>query len=346
MAVDLEPALRIRCHRAALQANYRWFADRSGVSVSAAVKADAYGTGVQGAVAALAEAGCASFLVSSWAEADRIAAPVDPVDIVVLHGFHPADAPAAARMPHVRPVLNTAAQVAAWAAAFPDRIADIMVETGMNRLGLAPEDLAAAVSAVRVGTIHGHLACADLPEHPMNVRQLRNFRAITTSFPNARFSLANSAGVCLGPAWVFDAVRPGIGLFGGRPHPDAPGNCVVRPEARIIQLRRVTAGASVGYGATWTARRDSQIAIVHIGYADGIVRAIAPHLRVWAGAGRCPLAGRISMDMMAVDVTGTDVAEGDYLSLDWDVSMLSQASGVSEYELLTLLGQRPPRIWE
>lgn len=342
-AVDVEPALRIRCDRAALQANYRWFAERAGVPVSAAVKADAYGTGVHGAVAALAEAGCTSFLVSSWAEADRIAAPAD---VVVLHGFHPADAAAAARMPHVRPVLNTAAQVAAWAAAFPDRIADIMVETGMNRLGLGPEDLAAAVSAVRVGTIHSHLACADVPDHPMNGRQLQNFRAITASFPDARFSLANSAGVCLGPAWAFDAVRPGIGLFGGRPHPDAPGNRVVRPEARIIQLRQVAAGAAVGYGATWTARRDSQIAIVHIGYADGIVRAIAPHLRVWAGASRCRLAGRISMDMMAVDVTGTDVAEGDYLSLDWDVPMLSQASGVSEYELLTLLGQRPPRIWQ
>ncbi len=343
MIADNDPPLRIRCDRVALQANYRWFGNRSGVPVAAAVKADAYGTGVEGAVDALAQAGCSSFLVSSWAEAERLK---KPADILVLHGFHPADALAASRMPHVRPVLNTPAQVAAWAAAFPGRAADIMVETGMNRLGLDPTDLAAALASVSVVTIHSHLACADTPDHPMNARQLANFRAIASSFATARFSLANSAGACLGPEWAFDAVRPGIGLFGGRPHPDAPGHRVVTPEARIIQLRQVAAGEPVGYGATWSAHRDSQIAILHIGYADGVIRAVTPNLGIWAGTVRCPLAGRISMDMIAVDVTGTDVCEGDLLDLDWDVPMLSHACGVSEYELLTLLGQRAPRMWE
>lgn len=344
MTPAAEPALRIRCDRAALQANYRWFAGQAGVPAAAAVKADAYGTGAAGAVPALIAAGCRQFLVSSWAEA--LALPPDTPGILVLHGYHPMDRAAATVCPAAAPVLNTACQVRDWAAAFPGRPADLMVDTGMNRLGVAATDVAAAIAAGPIGTIHSHLACADTPDHPLNARQLGNFRALASGFPTHRFSLANSAAICLGPAWSFDAVRPGIGLYGGRPHPAAPAARVATPEARVIQLRTVQPGDQVGYGATFTATRVSSVAILNIGYADGVPRALAPHLAVLAGAHRCPLAGRISMDMIAVDVTGAGVGEGDWLALDWDLATLSAATTLSDYELLTGLSRRAPRVWQ
>lgn len=335
-------ALRLSINRAALVANWQRLRDLAGVPAAAAVKADGYGLGAAGVVTALLDAGCTAFLVSTWAEAEALQRA--DVGLLILHGFTAADAAAASALPLARPVLNTPAQVADWASAFPGRPADLMVETGMNRLGLGLDQLADALAAVPVDTVHSHLACAD-DDHPLTERQLACFRDVVAASPGPRHSLANSAAIFLGPAFSFDLVRPGIGLYGGAPRHGQALSRVVTPEARVIQISDIPIGASVGYGATWTARRASRIATINIGYADGIARRVAPALVALAGTIRCPVAGRISMDLTAVDVTDADVAPGDWLALDWDLPLLSDASGIGQYELLTGLSRRAPRSW-
>jgi alanine racemase len=343
-AMQPAPApLRLRLDSAALVANYRHLSDLAGVPAVPAVKADGYGLGAREVVRRLEAAGARGFAVATWAEAVALDRP--DIALLVLHGFTAPATAAAAALPHARPVLNTSAQIAAWAAAFPGRPADLMVETGMNRLGIAPSDVAAALAAVPIHTIHGHLACADEPAHPLTVRQLEAFRAVVAASHGHAHALANSAGIHWGQGFSFSAVRPGLGLFGGRPHPNARMHRVVTPEAQVLQVRTVPVGQTVGYGATWTAPVDSRVAILNIGYADGIPRAVAPHLGILAGKRRLPVAGVISMDMIATDCTGTDVAEGDWLALDWDLPALAAASGTSQYELLVKLGQRFERVW-
>jgi alanine racemase len=335
--------LRLRLDGAALVANYRLHRDLAGVPAVPAVKADGYGLGAREVVRRLASEGAPAFAVATWSEAAALGQP--EIDLLVLHGFTPAAAAAAAALPRARPVLNSSAQIRAWATAFPDRPADLMVDTGMNRLGIAPAQVAAATAALPVHTIHSHLACADDPSHPLTLRQLAAFQAVAAATPGHAHALANSAGVHWGPAFSFSAVRPGLGLFGGRPCPDARTHRVVTPEAQVIQVRSVAAGETVGYGATWSAPADCRIAILNIGYADGIPRAVGPHLALLAGDQRLSVAGLISMDMLATDCTGTDVQEGDWLQLDWDLRALAEATGASQYELLVRLGPRFDRVW-
>ena len=334
--------LRLRLNGAALAANFQWFQKRAGVPAVPAVKADGYGLGAAEVVKRLEAAGARAVAVSTWWEA--LALNRADLPVLVLHGFTADCAPAARALPLARPVLATPAQCAQWAEAFPGRPADLMVDTGMNRLGLAPGELG-AVRGFPVAILHSHLACADDPSHPLTLRQLAAFNGLSGVLPEARRALANSAGVCWGPAFSFDTVRPGLGLYGGVPHADAVVQTVVTPEARIIQLRDVPAGESVGYGATWTAARDSRIAILNIGYADGLPRLLANRLEALYNGRRLPLAGRISMDMIAVDVTGTDIGEGDWLPLDLDLAALTDGTSLAQYELLVRLSPRFDRIW-
>jgi alanine racemase len=334
--------LRLKLDGAALAANFRQFETLAGVPAIPAVKADGYGLGAPAVVARLEAAGARAFAVATWPEAQALARPDLP--LLVLHGFTTADAPAAAALPLARPVLNTLRQAADWHTAFPGRPADLMVDTGMNRLGIAPGDLS-SLPALALDTVHSHLACADEPGHPLTPAQLARFRDVAAATPNARHALANSAGICWGQAYSFDAVRPGLGLFGGQPHPAAQTRRVVVPEARVLQVRTVKAGDPVGYGATWIAPVDSRIAILNIGYADGIPRALGPHLHLLHGPHRLPVAGLISMDMLAVDATGTDVQEQDWLALDWDLAPLAAAIGASQFELLVRLSRRFERVW-
>jgi alanine racemase len=330
---------------AALLANYRWLAARAAVPMAAAIKADGYGLGARQVLACLAAEGCRQFAVSSFDEAEALGRLDAGLEVLVLHGLQQGDEPAARRLPHVRPVLNTPAQVARWAAAFPGRPADLMVETGMNRLGLAPLDLAAALAAVPVQVVHSHLAAADEPGHPLTALQLARFRAIVAASPGVMHALANSAGICHGSDFAFDLVRPGLGLYGGQPHPDAEVRPVVRPRARIIQLHDLQPGDAVGYGATFVAARPCRVATLNLGYADGLFRALAPALAFRAGDRDCPVIGRISMDMVAADVTDADVAEGDWLELPFDIPALAAESGLSQYELLVTLSRRYLRRW-
>ncbi|WP_448585803.1 alanine racemase [Thermaurantiacus sp.] len=337
--------LRLSLDSAALVANWRRLQAMAGVPAAAAVKADGYGLGARGVVDRLHAAGCRTFLVSTFDEAERLGAPGAGAVVLVLHGFTADDAAAAARLPWVRPVLNTPAQVAAWRTAFPGRPADLMVETGMNRLGLDPADVAPALAAIPVDTLHSHLATADQPDHPLAGIQLRRFAELAAATPGVRKSLANSAAIWRGRAFAFDAVRPGLGLYGGLPCPGADALPVVRPEARVLQVRTVEAGEAVGYGATFRPQTRARIATLNLGYADGLDRALGPHLAFTQGERLLPVVGRISMDLVAVDVSAAEVAEGDWLALRFDLAALAAASGLSQYELLVGLSPRFERRW-
>ncbi|HWW58704.1 MAG TPA: alanine racemase C-terminal domain-containing protein, partial [Sphingopyxis sp.] len=245
-------------------------------------------------------------------------------------------------------VLGSAAQIARWRDAGEGRPCDVMIDTGMNRLGLRVEEaISGALDGVAIDTLLSHLASAD-EDSLQNVRQLAAFRAVRDRVPARRYSLANSAGICLGADYGFDLTRPGIALYGGTPRKEASGHIgqVVFPEARVLQVRPVRAGETVGYGATWTAPRDWRIAVANMGYADGYLRCHAgTGGATWQGRA-LPLVGRVSMDLVAFDASDAGaVDEGDWLALDYDLPKASARCGLSQYELLTGLGRRWAREW-
>lgn len=337
--------LRLTIDRTALQENWRWLQDRAGVPAGAAVKADGYGLGAREAAHALYKVGCRDFFVSTWAEADALGPLPVGASIVVLHGVGPKDGEAAMNS-LARPCLNTAEQVARWKESASDRPCDVMIDTGMNRLGLRPTEIGLLEGLV-IDTLHSHLACAD-EETAMNVMQLERFRAIVSVVPAKRYAMANSAGVCLGRDYSFDLVRPGLSLYGGIPREEADGNIrsVVRVDAEIVQRRKIPAGETCGYGATFVAEADTEAAILNIGYADGYLRGFSSRGTAFAGEFALPVLGRVSMDLIAV---GCDVApqlrEGDWVEIDYDLPSASKQSGLSQYELLTTLGSRFERHW-
>ncbi|MDB5685100.1 MAG: alanine racemase [Sphingomonas bacterium] len=344
----IDVPLRLTLDGAALAANWRWFAARSGrAACGAAVKADGYGLGARDVVPRLAAAGCRDFFVTTWAEAAALGRAGDGVSLSILHGVREADL-AQALASSARPVLNSPAMVARWKAAAPHRACDVMVDTGMNRLGLTPAEAGSGMlDGLRIATLMSHLACADEPGHPLNDTQRARFAALVAAVPADRYSLANSAGICLGEPYAFDLTRPGLGLYGGVPAPGADGQIVpvVALEAEVLQVRDVAAGEAVGYGATFVAPAAIRAAILNIGYADGYFRALGPGGAAWAGERRCPVIGRVSMDLIAVDVTGGDVSEGDWLSIDLDLPNAVSGTSLSQYELLTGLGHRYQRRW-
>jgi alanine racemase len=339
-------ALRLRLDAAALVGNWRWLQRTSGVAAGAAVKADGYGLGARDVVRLLGEAGCRDFFVSSWAEAEALGPLPDGATLSVLHGVGPDDL-SGALASNGKPVLNTPTQVARWKQAAPGRPCDVMVDTGMNRLGLRAEEVD-VLDGLAIDTLMSHLACAD-EDHAMNRVQRDRFAAVAATVPARRTSLANSAGICLGPDYSFDLVRPGIGLYGGTPRPEADGHIaqVATPEAEVVQRRTVRAGESIGYGATWIAPADTEAAIINIGYADGYLRCFAGRGGARAGDVKLPLIGRVSMDLVALDCSAAaDLAEGEWVTMDYDLPATSEATGLSQYELLTGLSQRLERRWE
>ena len=338
-------ALRLRLDAAALVANWRWLQRCAGVAAGAAVKADGYGLGARAVVARLGEAGCRDFFVSSWAEADALGPLPDGASLSVLHGVGPDDLPVALAS-DVRPVLSTPAQVARWKAAAPGRPCDVMVDTGMNRLGLRADEVE-QLDGLTIETVMSHLACAD-EDNTMNRVQRDRFAAVAAAVPARRTSLANSAGICLGSDYAFDLVRPGLALYGGIPRGEAEGHIaqVAFPEAEVIQRRTVRIGETIGYGATWTAAADTEAAIVNIGYADGYLRCFAGKGGARVGNAKLPLIGRVSMDLVALDCSAVpDLAEGGWVTMDYDLPTASAATGLSQYELLTGLSQRLERRW-
>lgn len=342
------PHARLLLDSAALVANWRDFAAAvGGAACGAAIKADGYGLGARDVLLRLAAAGCRHFFVAHWLEVPPLLPLPDGVTLSVLHGITPDDMPAARALP-ARPVLATAAQVALWRQT--GQPCEVMIDTGMNRLGLSPAEAADVLAGMDVMVLHSHLACAENAAHPLNEAQRACFAEVAARVPARACALANSPGVGLGKGFHFDMVRPGIGLFGGGSLPDGrPSRPVARMAARIIQLRDVPVGASVGYAAAFTAARPTRIATVALGYADGYARGLSGDIGGgWAEVGgvRCPAAGRISMDMAAFDVTDAGpLADGDWLDIPFDPNAMAARSGRSTYELLVALGRRFERVW-
>ena len=347
--IAIPSPLRLRLDRDALVANWRWLAAQGGTAAcGAAIKANGYGLGAREIMRHLAAAGCRDFFVASWPEAAALMPLPEGVSLSVLHGAGASDMVAALTLP-ARPVLNSVEQVARWREAGEGRPCDVMVDTGMNRLGLRIEEATGgALDGLCIETLLSHLASAD-EDSGQNARQLAAFRALREAVPARRYSLANSAGICLGGDYAFDLTRPGIALYGGTPRREAAGHIrqVVFPEARVLQLRTVRKGETVGYGATWTAPRESRIAVATMGYADGYLRCHAGTGSAASWQGRIlPLIGRVSMDLTAFDVgEANGIGEGDWLTLDYDLPAVSARSGLSQYELLTGLGGRFERRW-
>ncbi len=337
-------ALRLHVDADALADNWRRLNALSGSArAGAAVKADAYGLGVRAAVPILAGAGCADFFVAHWGEAAELLDVVPPANLSVLHGPLTAADIAFARATGVRPVINSVSQARAWAES-GGGICDLMVDTGMNRLGLP---LAAlddpSVLALKVDVLLSHLASAD-EDVAQNARQLALWQDAGRRVPHRRASLANSAGIMLGAAYHGALTRPGLALYGGVPRADLAGHIrqVVRPQAAIIQIRHLQAGDAVGYNATFTVPGPMRVGVVSIGYADGYLRCWqAKGAMVGQGGEHLPLLGRVSMDMSVIDLTrAPDLAEGDWVEAAYNLPEAAAACGLSQYELLTLLGRR------
>jgi alanine racemase len=338
--------LRLRLDGDALVANWRWLKARGGAAAcGAAVKADGYGLGAREVVGRLAKAGCRDFFVASWAEAADIESSLGEAALSVLHGLFEEDMPAALAS-RARPVLNTAAQVLRWRAT--GRPCDVMIDTGIHRLGLTPDEVRSGLlDGLEIETLHSHLACAD-EDVAANERQLRLFDNLSGAVSAKRRSLANSAAVCLSGDYAFDLTRPGLALYGGIPRAEAAGHIrqVVRVEAQVIQRRRVAAGGSVGYNATWTAQEDCELAILNIGYADGYLRGFSSRGVALAEGVELPVVGRVSMDLTAVSVDAApQVGEGHWVEIAFDLPRAAEQSGLSQYELLTSLGSRYERVW-
>jgi alanine racemase len=337
--------LRLRLDGAALVANWRTLAAMSaGAACGAAVKADGYGLGAVEVAGRLAHAGCRDFFVAGWAEARALASL--GLVMSVLHGVRAEDLPLA-KAGIARPVLSSAAQVALWKAAGGGPC-DVMVDTGMNRLGVSPKEVAnGLIDGLAVDTLMSHLACAD-QDSAMNTRQRDAFAMLAGRTSARRLSLANSAGIALGADYAFDLTRPGLALYGGVPCDALAGRIrqVALPEAQIIQRRRVEAGETIGYDATFAAAAPTEVAILNIGYADGYWCGFSNRGAALARDKRLPVLGRVSMDLTAIDVTAApDLTEGDWLAIDYTLPAASAASGMSQYELLTGLGRRYDRIW-
>ena len=342
--VPLPPAaLRLAFDATALAANWQALDRLSGAArAGAAVKADAYGLGAARVVPILAQAGCRDWFVAHWCEVPDLLPHVPPASIHVLHGPMNAADVAYARATGVTPVLNSLAQVRRWREA-GGGLCDLMVDTGINRLGLPLADLGdPALAGLDIDCCISHLASAD-EDVAQNAQQLERFNAVRAQVPARRYSLANSAGIALGAPWHADLTRPGIALYGGIVRSELAGVIapVARPQAAVIQRRQLSAGDRVGYNATFVADRPIAAAVVAVGYADG-------YLRTWSGRGEfmwqgraLPVLGRVSMDMTIVDATSApDLAEGDWLDLAYNLPEASKISGLSQYELLTLLGRR------
>jgi alanine racemase len=335
--------LRLRLDAPALVANWTLLAQASGsAACGAAVKANGYGLGARGVVQRLAAAGCRDFFVATWAEARAIADP--GVAISVLHGVRAEDL--ADRPDNARPVLASTEQVRRWREA-GGGACDVMVDTGMNRLGVSPQAVAdGLLDGLAIETLMSHLVSAD-EDVALNARQRDSFAALAGRTPARRMSLANSAGIALGAGYHFDLTRPGIALYGGRQRPEhAALRQVVTPEAQILQRRRVPAGETIGYNATYTAPRDMEVAILNLGYADGYLRCFSSKGMARAGGVELPVVGRVSMDLTALCVDAApDLAEGDWVAMDYDLPGTAALSGLSQYELLTGLGPRFDRMW-
>lgn len=336
-------ALRLRIDEAALAANWQTLNALSGeAAAGAAVKADAYGIGARRAVPVLRDAGCRDFFVAHWGEVAALRGLVPGDWLSVLHGPLSAADAAFARALGIKPVINSLAQAQRWIDAGGGRC-DLMVDTGINRLGLSMADIGnELVARLDIDILLSHLASAD-EDVPLNAQQLARWREARQVIDHKRASLANSAGIALGADYHGALTRPGLALYGGVPRGELVGAIrqVATPMAAILQVRELSAGETVGYNATFTAPGPLRVGVIALGYADG-------YLRCWSGKGRMlhgdrvlPVLGRVSMDMTVIDLSAApELGEGDWIEAAYSLPDAATASGLSQYELLTLLADR------
>ncbi|MBE0533557.1 MAG: alanine racemase [Rhodospirillales bacterium] len=343
---------------AALRANWQSLRDRlKGAECTGVVKADAYGLGLEPVAKTLAGAGCRVFFVAHLDEGVALRAALPKAEIHVLNGLLPGTAAEFAAH-RLIPVLNSLGTIDEWRAFCRTRqsalAADIHVDTGMSRLGLPPDEVTAlAAEPARLdgmapGYLMSHLACADEPDHPMNRQQLAAFVAVRRRLPLTRASLANSAGIFLGSDYHFDVARPGIAVYGGNPLPGGPNPMaqVVRLQGKILQVRGVDTPQTVGYGATHRFAGPARIATVAVGYADGFLRSLGNAGCGFVGDIRTPVVGRVSMDLITLDVTSVPEAESrpgcliDLIGPQNDVDAVAATAATISYEILTGLSRR------
>ena len=351
----------------AIEANWRALGRRIMPSECAAViKADAYGCGIEPVAARLSRAGCKTFFVADLLEARRARSAAPDAAIYVLNGLLPGTAPTFADL-RARPVIGSMVELAEWDAFCSAQRwqggAALHVDTGMNRLGITASEAAALAPRIRsenhgITLLMSHLACAEEQDHPLNERQINLFREVRILYRRITSSLSNSSGIFLGNSAHCDMARPGVALYGVNPTPGRsnPMRPVIELEARIAQVRIVQKGETVGYNAGWTAKRTSRLAVVAVGYADGYLRAAsasdeAPGADAIVAGKRCPIAGRVSMDLIEIDITDlpdNSARRGDLAKLIGDeisVDDVASAAGTIGYEVLTSLGRRYHRVY-
>lgn len=336
------PSLRLDIDRDALAHNWRSMDRLSGnARAGAAIKANCYGLGTQQCLPVLLDAGCRDFFVAHWSEVPAALEHIAAEQLAVLHGPVNSKDCSYARAAGVLPVIDFVEEAKLWGES-GGGACHLMVDTGINRLGISPADITdPAIQALDIRILMSYLACAD-EDSAMNARQLANFRAILPLVQHREASLTNSAGIALGSGYQFDVTRPGLALYGGVPREELAAELkqVAYPRAAIIQTRQLRVGETVGYNACWTAQRDTLVGVLSLGYADGILRA-------WGGAAfrngdhALPILGKISMDMIVVDLSAApDLRAGDWVDLPYYLPDAAQQTSVSQYELLTVLGQR------
>lgn len=345
------PASTLTIDLDALTGNWRALDALCGAKTetAAVVKADAYGLGVAGTCPALHRAGVRSFFTALTAEAVSVRQTVgQDADIYCFSGFSTATAHDLETR-NLIPVLSAPEHVQDFLAAGCPLPFAVQLDTGMNRMGLEPAEFASLkeqILAAKPVLILSHLACADEPEHPQNASQLRAFRGMTDGL-GLRRSLAATGGTLLGPDYQFDLCRTGIGIYGGAPFSDAQP--VVTVSIPVLQIRDVAAGETVGYGAAWTARRPTRLATIAAGYADGLIRAMGFGMVSLFSRGQpCPMVGRVSMDLITVDITDLDHRPEalEILNEQQTVDKLADQAGTIGYEILTSLGGRYRRVYK
>ena len=332
---------------AALVHNWRNLNAQTGVETAAVVKANAYGLGIAPVATALAQAGARQFFVAVAEEGAQLRRVLGHGPRINVFSGHMAGDAELIREAHLTPMLNSIDQMVRHVESLPNHRFGLQLDTGMNRLGMENAEwqaLREIALSQNPTLVMSHLACADEPAHPMNAQQRTTFLEMTADVQAPR-SLAATGGILLGPDYHFDLTRPGIGLYGGLPYVDALP--VVHLNIPVIQIRDIAPGETVGYGNTWTAGRASRIATISAGYADGLIRAMGPKARLRAGEKVVPVVGRVSMDLIGVDVTDAneDPASLEMIGTHQSVDTVAGFADTIGYEILTSLGARYRRVY-
>ena len=331
----------------AIRANWRALDAKSAAETAAVVKANGYGLDATHVATALAKEGARQFFIAVAEEGHSVRKAVGHEAKICVFSGHMQGDTDLIRKNNLVPMINSVDQLLRHVELLPDYSFGIQLDTGMNRLGLEPAEWQAVrelVLRLKPKLIMSHLACADETDHPMNTKQLQVFKDLTSDLTIPK-SLSATGGILLGTDFHFDLTRPGIGLYGGLPFHDAQS--VVKLDIPIIQIRDVQTGESVGYGNTWTASLPRKIATVSAGYADGIFRAMGFAANFYADSTACPVVGRISMDMIGVDVSDVEkpIQSLQFINETHGIDKLAKDAGTIGYEILTSLGRRYQRLY-